>query len=207
MLHIVSADKKNYPLFTSKKSFQEIPHNTYESLAMFQLNLSRNFFSDSDGDCLVIDVTKNIDSALSLFSFLKEKKITTTLPTIMISDHIRVEDAMSLLRMGVFDIFQNLYEEEKLIARIREGLFKSKIAQLNIKHQQLFNTLSPREHEVLTLLFKGQSNNKIACELGISIRTVEVHRSHIFYKMNVKSLVELALIQGRTEMKWNYVSF
>jgi two-component system response regulator DctR len=76
--------------------------------------------------------------------------------------------------------------------RVQEGLAASRLASGKAAVQARLATLSSREREVLDLILAGKMNKVVADELGISMRTVEVHRAHIFDKMQVKTAVELA---------------
>jgi len=76
--------------------------------------------------------------------------------------------------------------------RVEEALAASRKAAASAGVQARLATLSAREREVLDLILAGMMNKVVADKLGISMRTVEVHRAHIFDKMQVKTAVELA---------------
>jgi len=76
--------------------------------------------------------------------------------------------------------------------RVLEALQASRETGEQDAIRERLEALSSREREVLDLILAGKMNKVIADELGISMRTVEVHRAHIFDKMNVKTAVELA---------------
>jgi len=76
--------------------------------------------------------------------------------------------------------------------RVQQGLAGSRAAGAAAAVQARLATLSVREREVLDLILAGNMNKVVADKLGISMRTVEVHRAHIFDKMQVKTAVELA---------------
>jgi len=76
--------------------------------------------------------------------------------------------------------------------RVQEALAQSREAGVAALVHERLASLSAREKEVLDLILLGKMNKVIADELGISMRTVEVHRAHIFDKMQVKTAVELA---------------
>jgi two-component system response regulator DctR len=79
-----------------------------------------------------------------------------------------------------------------LMDRVEEALAASRKAATSAAVQARLATLSMREREVLDLILAGMMNKVVADKLGISMRTVEVHRAHIFDKMQVKTAVELA---------------
>ena len=100
--------------------------------------------------------------------------------------------AVDSLKRGAFDFFEKPFNDNRLMDRVQEALAASRAAGDQAAVQARLDLLSAREREVLNLILAGKINKVIADELGISIRTVEVHRSHIFDKMNVKTAVELA---------------
>ena len=90
------------------------------------------------------------------------------------------------------DFFEKPFNDNKLMDRVVEALTASREAGAAAQVQVRLASLSTREREVLDLILDGKMNKVIADALGISMRTVEVHRAHIFDKMNVKTAVELA---------------
>jgi two-component system response regulator DctR len=100
--------------------------------------------------------------------------------------------AVDSLKRGAFDFFEKPFNDNALMDRVQEALQMSLQAGAAFVVQTRLNTLSQREREVLELILLGKMNKNIADELGISMRTVEVHRANIFDKMQIKSAVELA---------------
>jgi len=114
------------------------------------------------------------------------------LPVIFLTGHGDVPMAVDTLKRGAFDFFEKPFNDNQLMDRVQEGLAGSRQAgEMAAIHARLA-TLSVREREVLDLILAGKMNKVVADELGISMRTVEVHRAHIFDKMQVKTAVELA---------------
>jgi two-component system response regulator DctR len=118
--------------------------------------------------------------------------LTARLPVIFLTGHGDVPMAVDSLKRGAFDFFEKPFNDNKLMDRVLQALDSSRQAGLMAAVQQRLQGLSAREQEVLSLILEGNMNKIIADKLGISMRTVEVHRAHIFDKMNVKTAVELA---------------
>jgi two-component system response regulator FixJ len=117
------------------------------------------------------------------------------IPTIFITGHATVSSAVAALRAGAFDFIEKPLRDDALIESIARAR-----GQREMTHQerlQLVETesraalLTPREREVLDLVVAGEPNKIIARRLGISFRTVEVHRSHILEKMQARSISHL----------------
>jgi two-component system response regulator DctR len=106
--------------------------------------------------------------------------------------HGDVPMAVDTLKRGAFDFFEKPFNDNQLMDRVEEALASSTRAAANAAVQARLATLSAREREVLDLILAGNMNKVVADKLGISMRTVEVHRAHIFDKMQVKTAVELA---------------
>ena len=115
-----------------------------------------------------------------------------TFPVIFLTGHGDVPMAVDTLKRGAFDFFEKPFNDNKLMDRIQEALASSEHASASVAIHTRLAALSGREREVLDLILEGKMNKVIADKLGISMRTVEVHRAHIFDKMNVKTAVELA---------------
>jgi two-component system response regulator DctR len=131
-------------------------------------------------------------SGIALFDALDARKLTRQFPVIFLTGHGDVPMAVDSLKRGAFDFFEKPFNDNKLMDRVQEALASSREAHASSEVQTRLAALSAREREVLDLILSGNMNKVIADKLGISMRTVEVHRAHIFDKMNVKTAVELA---------------
>jgi two-component system response regulator DctR len=129
---------------------------------------------------------------VAAFDQLAARGLTARLPVIFLTGHGDVPMAVDTLKRGAFDFFEKPFNDNQLMDRVQEGLAASRQASGKAAVQARLATLSSREREVLDLILAGKMNKVVADELGISMRTVEVHRAHIFDKMQVKTAVELA---------------
>lgn len=192
MLHIVDDEEVIRDSLTWLASSRAIACRAYESGAAFLAALDRMSDFDPDGECILLDVRMPDISGSALFDTLSTRGLTGRLPVIFLTGHGDVPMAVDTLKRGAFDFFEKPFNDNKLMDRVAEALAASREAcDAHEVHARLAS-LSLREREVLDLILAGKMNKVIADELGISMRTVEVHRAHIFDKMNVKTAVELA---------------
>ncbi|MBC3886494.1 response regulator transcription factor [Undibacterium griseum] len=164
----------------------------YSSAEQFLTALEQPLRFDADGDCVLLDVRMPGLSGIQLFDLLSERHLVKRLPVIFLTGHGDVPMAVDSLKKGAFDFFEKPFNDNKLMDRVQEALAQSRAAGVTAQVHERLATLSAREKEVLDLILLGKMNKVIADELGISMRTVEVHRAHIFDKMQVKTAVELA---------------
>ena len=147
---------------------------------------------DPDGDCVLLDVRMPDLNGVAVFDQLSARGLTARLPVIFLTGHGDVPMAVDTLKRGAFDFCEKPFNDNLLMDRVEQALAQSRQAgELAAVHARLA-TLSTREREVLDLILAGKMNKVVADKLGISMRTVEVHRAHIFDKMQVKTAVELA---------------
>jgi two-component system response regulator DctR len=147
---------------------------------------------DAGGECILLDVRMPGISGVALFNELVAKGLARRRPVIFLTGHGDVPMAVDMLKNGAFDFFEKPFNDNQLMDRVLQALESSRAAGAEDAVQARLAALSGREREVLDLILAGKMNKVIADELGISMRTVEVHRAHIFDKMNVKTAVELA---------------
>jgi two-component system response regulator DctR len=147
---------------------------------------------DADGDCVLLDVRMPGISGVAVFDQLKARGLIARLPVIFLTGHGDVPMAVDTLKRGAFDFFEKPFNDNQLMDRVEEALAQSRRAGAAAAVQSRLASLSAREREVLDLILAGKLNKVVADQLGISMRTVEVHRAHIFDKMQVKTAVELA---------------
>ena len=192
MLHIVDDEEVIRDSLTWLARSREIAADAYADGAAFLRSLAKRPGFAVDGDCLLLDVRMPDLSGAALFDELGSRGLTARMPVIFLTGHGDVPMAVDTLKRGAFDFFEKPFNDNKLMDRVLEALAASRAAgTLAAVHQRL-DGLSAREREVLALILEGNMNKIIADKLGISMRTVEVHRAHIFDKMNVKTAVELA---------------
>jgi two-component system response regulator DctR len=147
---------------------------------------------DPDGDCVLLDVRMPDLNGVAVFDQLSARGLTARLPVIFLTGHGDVPMAVDTLKRGAFDFCEKPFNDNLLMDRVEQALAQSRQAGEAAAVQSRLASLSTREREVLDLILAGKLNKVVADKLGISMRTVEVHRAHIFDKMQVKTAVELA---------------
>jgi two-component system response regulator DctR len=192
MLHIVDDEEVIRDSLTWLARSRAIETVAYESGSAFLAALDARKDFDPQGECILLDVRMPDMSGSALFDTLTNRGLTQRLPIIFLTGHGDVPMAVDTLKRGAFDFFEKPFNDNKLMDRVEEALAASREASAAAEVHTRLATLSIREREVLDLILAGKMNKVIADELGISMRTVEVHRAHIFDKMNVKTAVELA---------------
>lgn len=192
MLHIVDDEEVMRDSLSWLARSRNIAATTYESGEKFFATLEKMQQYDPAGDCILLDVRMPGLSGTTLFDSLIAKQLTKIFPVIFLTGHGDVPMAVDTLKRGAFDFFEKPFNDNKLMDRIEEALAQSRTEAANAAIKMRLHTLSAREREVLDLILLSKMNKVIADELGISMRTVEVHRARIFDKMMVKTAVELA---------------
>ena len=192
MLHIVDDEDVIRDSLTWLAQSRDIACRAYPDGASFLLELAAANPFSPDGDCVLLDVRMPDMSGAALFDELASRGLTARMPVIFLTGHGDVPMAVDSLKRGAFDFFEKPFNDNTLMDRVLEALIASQAASTSAAVHQRLTGLSVREREVLDLILEGNMNKVIADKLGISMRTVEVHRAHIFDKMNVKTAVELA---------------
>ena len=147
---------------------------------------------DAQGECVLLDVRMPGMNGIAVFDQLVARGLLARLPVIFLTGHGDVPMAVDSLKRGAFDFFEKPFNDNQLMDRVEEALARSREAAASSAVRERLATLSAREREVLDLILAGNMNKVVADKLGITMRTVEVHRAHIFDKMQVKTAVELA---------------
>jgi two-component system response regulator DctR len=146
--------------------------------------------------CLLLDVRMPGTSGLVLFERLAERGLLAALPVIFLTGHGDVPTAVAAVKRGAFDFVEKPFSNNALVDRVEQALAVSAatLAQRDAAaaRDRLLAELTERERDVMQLIVAGRPNKLIADALGISVRTVEVHRARVFDKMGVRSAVELA---------------
>jgi two-component system, LuxR family, response regulator FixJ len=143
--------------------------------------------------CLVLDVRMPGLSGLDLQERLTSKHIE--IPTIVITGHADVPMAIRAIKAGALDFIEKPFNDQVLLERIGQALaLDAKIRQNQSELAEIagrLESLTSREREVMQMVVDGKPNKIIADRLGVSQKTVEVHRASVMKKMQVDSLAEL----------------
>jgi two-component system, LuxR family, response regulator FixJ len=143
--------------------------------------------------CLVLDVRMPEMSGLELQEQLNRQG--AVIPVIFITGHGDVPMAVEAMQAGAFDFLQKPFRDQDLIDRIQKALEKDRANRAVLNERSLIRerleSLTPREREVLEMVSSGKPNKIMAAELGVSQRTVEIHRGRVMQKMGASSLAQL----------------
>jgi FixJ family two-component response regulator len=151
--------------------------------------------------CVVLDIRMPGMSGLEAFDELRAR--FTDVPIIFITGHGEVSTAVRAMKAGAFDFLEKPFSHQELLDRVQEALereAKQEAHRAESKEiEARIGQLTGRERRVLELIIAGLSSKMIAAELGISIKTVEAHRTSTMSKMRAKNaadLVRLAVSGG-----------
>jgi two-component system, LuxR family, response regulator DctR len=146
--------------------------------------------------CTVLDVRMPGLSGLQVFDFMQNENLVDAWPVIFLTGHGDVPMAVEALKNGAFDFFEKPLADNKLVDRAIAALDTSQARLVQTRSSAqvklLIESLTDREQTVMDMICAGRLNKVIADDLGISMRTVEVHRARVFTKMGVRSAVELS---------------
>ncbi|MCB1984672.1 MAG: response regulator transcription factor [Burkholderiales bacterium] len=144
--------------------------------------------------CIIADIHMPGMDGLQLQEILGTR--ACTMPIIFLTGYGTIPQSVRAIKAGAVDFLTKPITRAKLIACIRSAFAEcEKLMQTNQHNrnvQSLLSKLTEREREILEWVVQGLSNKEIASHLGISHRTVEIHRSHIMQKSGATNLLELA---------------
>lgn len=163
----------------------EIRSFSYESADAFLAEKEPASF-----DCMLLDIRMPGTDGLELFRTLASRKVAY--PVIFITGHGDIPLAVSAIKQGAFDFLTKPFMEGELLNKVQAAINHYQAEQERLLEVQELgarvDSCTPRERDVMKLLARGLSNKGIAEALGISHRTVEIHRAHVMEKMSADSL-------------------
>lgn len=150
-------------------------------------------YDPNQASCLVLDVRMPEMSGLEVQQQLNRNG--SLLPVILITGHGDIPMAVQAMKDGAFDFLQKPFRDQDLIDRINAALKQDAQNRESVDRladlRQRAESLTPREREVMGHVVDGKANKVIAIDLGLSERTVEIHRANVMEKMGARSVAHL----------------
>ncbi len=165
-----------------------IAASTYASAVEFL-----DTYNAAQPGCLILDVRMPGMTGLELQERLNVQG--AVIPVIFITGHGDIPMAVEAMQAGAFDFLQKPFRDQQLIDCLQRALKRDAANRAELSErgriQERVASLTPREREVLLLVAEGKANKVMAAELGVSQRTVEIHRARVMEKMGAASLAQL----------------
>jgi len=153
--------------------------------------------------CLLLDISLPGLNGLEL-----QKRIAAErrdMPIIFITGHGDVPKTVQAMKAGAVEFLTKPFDDERLLTAIRQALERSRVALAHeVEMQDLlkrYDSLTPRERQVMALVVTGLLNKQVGGELGISEITVKAHRGQVMQKMKANSVADLVKMAGRLQPK------
>lgn len=148
-------------------------------------------------DVVLLNLRLGEESGLGLLRRIKGTRTGT--PVFMLADTPQLEAAVTAMKLGASDVIAKPIDTEQLLNGVRDALRRDiHLGAMQGGRRPIevrgFSQLTPREREVLQLITNGQSNKEAGRELGISPRTIEVHRARVMEKLGARNTADLMRI-------------
>ncbi|MEM6313618.1 MAG: response regulator [Planctomycetota bacterium] len=163
---------------------------------------------EADGsptDCVLLDLEMPGESGVDVQRWLAG--LTTPPPVIVITGSADIPTAVTLMKRGARDVLTKPFTPQQLLERVDEAVSRTPsqppppVAKADTRAGRALATLTPRERQVFESVAAGDANKQVAFKLGISQRTVEVHRARVMTKLNAESLADLVAIAIATGLR------
>jgi len=194
IVYIVDDDPKALESVQNALISADVPVRTYHS--------AEEFIQDSgphNVGCLILDLRMPGMTGIKLIQWLRARHIE--MPVIVLSGHADIPAVVECMKLGAAEFLLKPANTRMLVERVRELLQSDALrCEERAKTQEIcdnFATLTDREKELVELIASGLSSKQIAAKMGIALKTVENHRSHMLAKTraaNVASLVRMKMI-------------
>ena len=196
MVYVVDDDR------IAGESLQWLIESAHLPVRVFSRGLDfLDFYHDDLCGCVLLDVRMPDINGMELHARLKLQG--ARIPVIIVTGHADVAMAVRAMKAGAYDFIEKPYNDSIMLERVQSAMAydeDNRRSQERVEQiLQRVATLTRRERQVMSSVLASMPNKLIAAELGISIKTVELHRANVMNKMQATSsteLVRLALIAG-----------
>jgi len=191
LVYVVDDDEAVRDSLTLLLKAVGLASQTFSSAAEFL-----NHYDLEQHGCLVADIRMPGMSGLDLQDELNQRG--AQIPLIFITGHGDVPMAVDAMKSGALDFIEKPFRDQDLLDRVHQALTQDKERRSEnsktLAIRERLATLTPRETEVMERVVQGQANKVIAMDLGVSQRTVEIHRARVMEKMAVRSVAKLVRV-------------
>jgi FixJ family two-component response regulator len=192
MVHIVDGDLPTCEALSVLFRLEGFQTSFSVDIEQFFLNLERR-----RPDAFVINMLVSGESGLGLLRRIKAMRVG--IPVIMLTDAQQISSAVTAMKLGATDVVSKPIDTDYLLSVLRDAVrldANLDVTQAGRRSVELrgFSELTPRERQVLQLITNGQSNKEAGRELGISPRTIEVHRARVMEKLGARNTADLMRI-------------
>jgi FixJ family two-component response regulator len=158
--------------------------------------------SPENRGCVVADLVVPEVNGLQLQALLTDRGVM--MPVVFLTGHGDIPSSVQAMRRGAVDFLEKLAPREQLIGAIARALERDAEAQVararREERRRRFDTLTEREREILAQVVRGERNKQIAGRLGVTERTVKLHRAAISTKLGVHSVAQLAILASEARL-------
>lgn len=143
--------------------------------------------------CLLLDVKLGKANGIDLLESFRARGIH--IPVVLVTGNADVATAVRAMKHGALDVVEKPYDDSELLQKVADAIAKSdqvrKLGEARTTIEEQIKTLTRRETQVLDKIVDGKRNRTIAEELGISRKTLDIHRGNLMRKMNTKFIADL----------------